>query len=249
MSCVVVGPGAMGFYALLGALHSRIDLDSVKEISGSSAGALASLCFILHVPLAKCMEVEVKSIIKPSIKTFLKDYGFVSRDKAFEFLKEFFGRDYTFKELYEITGKIFHMSVSSLTYSKVVYVSVLNSPNDSVLDTLVTSISIPFLFVPKKMKHGEILVDGSVFEYIPGGPFIGREDDVTEISLVDPEFKEDKKRGLMLFFFQTLRSLMGLRHTYYYKNRLLVKFHMDDCYDFSMSQDKKMEAYKRGFLL
>lgn len=238
----------MGFYGLLGALHARIDLESVKEISGSSAGALASLCFILQVPLTKCMEVEVKGIIKPSIKTFLKDYGFVSREKTLEFLKEFFGRDYTFRELYEKTGKILHISVSSLTYSKVVYVSVLNFPDDSVLDTLVTSISIPFLFVPKKTNHGEIFVDGSVFEYLPGGPFIGREDEVTEISLIDPEFKEDKKKGLMLFFFQTLRSLMGLRRTYYYRKRHLVKFHVDDCYDFSMSQDKKMEAYKRGFL-
>jgi hypothetical protein len=35
---VAIGPGAMGFYALLGSLRN-VDLSRVEEMSGSSAGA------------------------------------------------------------------------------------------------------------------------------------------------------------------------------------------------------------------
>lgn len=246
---MVVGPGAMGFYGLLGALHSQVNLDTLEEISGSSAGALASLCFILQVPLIKCLEVDVTSIIKPNIKTFLSEYGFISRTKVLKFLIEFFGRDYTFQELFEITGKIFHISVSSLTFNKVYYLSVKNAPSTSVLETLLTSISVPLLFVPQ-MNGPDMLVDGSVYEFIPGGPFIGRENEVLEISLeaeTTPNLKH--RKGILTYFLTILRSIMGLRMSYCFPNRKQVIFGPDECFNFSMSQDRKLEVYKIGLAL
>lgn len=246
---MIVGPGAMGFYGLLGALHSQVNLDTLEEIAGSSAGALASLCFILQVPLITCLDVDVKNIIKPSIKTFLCEYGFVSRKKVLKFLVEFFGRDYTFQELFDLTGKVFHISVSSLTFNKVYYLSVKNAPNVSVLETLLTSISVPFLFVPQ-MNGPDMLVDGSVYEYIPGGPFIGREDEVLEISLEHEKATNLKQRKSVLTYFLTVfRSLIGLRRTYSFPNRKEVIFGPDECFNFSMSQDRKLEVYKIGLSL
>lgn len=247
---VVVGPGAMGFYCLLGALHSQVDFETLEEISGSSAGALATLCFLLQVPLVKCLEVDVQSIIRPSIRTFLKEYGFISRKKVLSFLIEFFGRDYTFQELYEHTGKIFHIAVCSLTYNKVIYVSVKNSPSSSVLETLLTSISIPLLFVPQVVGGQDVLVDGSVYEFLPGGPFIGSEDSVLEISLDSAsEVQITKNKGVLFYFLKVLRSLMGLRRTYYFPNKKLVKFGPDECFNFAMTQDRKLEVYKIGLSL
>jgi hypothetical protein len=72
MSHVIVGPGAMGFFAELGALHATLKLEDVIEIAGSSAGALAAICFILNVSLEKCLKVDTRSVFKPSIKSFLK---------------------------------------------------------------------------------------------------------------------------------------------------------------------------------
>lgn len=235
----------MGFYGLLGALHSQVDLKTLEEISGSSAGALASMCFLLEVPLMKCMEVDVKSVIKPSIKTFLKEYGFISRRKVLAFLIEFFDRDYTFHELYEKTGKVFHIAVCSLTYSRVTYLSVKNAPDVSVLETLMTSMSVPFLFVPQ-MKGSDMLVDGSVYEFIPGGPFIGYEDEVLEISLDDVMSVDGPPKSVMSFFFRVLRSLIKLRRTYIFPHRKLVRFGPDECFNFSMTQERKMEVYKIG---
>lgn len=243
---VVVGPGAMAFYSLLGSLHANVNYGNLKEISGSSAGALASLCFLLDVPVKKCLEVDVKNIIHPSIKTFLNDYGFVSRRKVFNYFKEFFEGDFTFKELYERTGKVLHIAASSVTYKKVFYFSVKTSPNISVLDTLVTSISVPFLFVPSD----DMMVDGSVYEKIPGGPFVGKSsDDILEISLTDARCSNEKgkRKNVLGFFFQMIQALLWLRHTYEFQNRKTIPFDMDDCYDFGMSQEKKLECYKRGF--
>lgn len=240
----------MGFYGLLGALHSQVNFDSFEEISGSSAGALASLCFILQVPLIKCLSVDVKNIIKPSVKTFLREYGFVSRKKVFEFLIDFFGRDYTFKELFELTGKVIHIAVCSLTFNKVHYLSVRNSPDVSVLETLLTSISVPFLFTPH-MIGPDMLVDGSVYEYLPGGPFIGFEDDVLEISLTNEslDIPGNKSKGMLSYFLRVLRSIMGLRRTYFFPHRKCVSFGPDECFNFAMSQERKLEVYKIGLSL
>ena len=62
----------MGFFAELGALHATLKLEDVIEIAGSSAGALAAICFILNVSLEKCLKVDTRSVFKPSIKSFLK---------------------------------------------------------------------------------------------------------------------------------------------------------------------------------
>jgi|LakMenE01Jun11ns_1017448.scaffolds.fasta_scaffold9959382_14 predicted acylesterase/phospholipase RssA len=245
MSHVIVGPGAMGFFAELGALHATLKFDNVLEISGSSAGALAALCFILDIPLEKCLKVDTKSVFKPSIKSFIKNYGFLPRNRIYKTFKDFFGRDWTFKELYEETGKVLYVAVSVLPRNTLYY-SVKNTPDESVLQTLTTSVSIPLMFAP--LRDGpRMFFDGSVYESSPGAPFMSvSEEDVIQFQ-IDPIDANDKYPSSLLEFMVTLiKNIITMRSDYHYKI-VSVPIQTSDIYNFSMDDETKIKLYARGY--
>jgi predicted acylesterase/phospholipase RssA len=243
---VVVGPGAMGFFAELGAMHASLKLDDIEEISGSSAGALAAMCILLDIPFDKCMTVDTISVFKPSIRSFVTNYGFVPRGRIYKTFRDFFGRDWTFKELYEQTNKVFHIAVASLP-RRTVYLSVLNSPDESVLQTITTSISIPFMFAPLK-KGEQLFFDGSVYEISPGGPFIGYPPDTVIQYLVSPIESETHRmpKSILKFLLILMKSLISLRSEYPYKSKH-VYVSSEDIYNFTMTDDLKLKLYSYGY--
>jgi predicted acylesterase/phospholipase RssA len=236
----------MGFFAELGAMHASLNLEDIDEIAGSSAGALAAMCFILEVSLEKCMTVDTTRAFKPSIRSFLTNYGFVPRARVYKIFKDFFGRDWTFKELYEQTGKVFHVAVSSMP-RKTTYVSVLNSPDESVLQTLTTSISIPFMFAPLK-KGDHLFFDGSVYEASPGGPFVGYPAETVLQYQVIPFDSETLKSPTNIFKFLIIlmKNLISMRVEYPYKTRN-IHVSMEDIYNFTMQDDSKLRLYSIGY--
>jgi hypothetical protein len=245
MEYVVVGPGAMGFFNLYGRLKSQVDISILKEISGSSAGALAAVCLLLDVPIEKCITVDAQSVFKPSVKCFLNKYGFVPRKRIINFLIEFFGRDWTFQELYEHTGKILYIAVSSLETKKTVYHSVKTSPNISVLSTLATSVSIPIMFEPEK-SNGFTFFDGSVYEMSPGGPFLNLcKEQVTQFEVESKYQSIDIKNGLMPFILKFIRNIISLRPKYDFHTRL-VFIEDSEMFNFQMKKEDMLRMFIAG---
>jgi predicted acylesterase/phospholipase RssA len=236
----------MGFFAELGAMHASLKLEDVEEISGSSAGALAALCFLLDVSLEKCMTVDTNSAFKPSIRSFLTGYGFVPRSRIYKTFKTFFGRDWTFKELYEETGKVFHIAVATMP-RKTVYLSVLNSPDDSVLQAVTTSISIPFMFAPLK-KGEQLFFDGSVYESCPGGPFVGSPpENVIQYTIMPYETETYKApSSIFKFLIVLMKNLISMRSEYPYRSRDIY-VSTEDVYNFTMQADTKLKLYAAGY--
>ena len=247
MEYVVIGPGAMAFFSLYGAMCASIDKEKLKEISGSSAGALAALCFLLDVPIQKCLEVDNTEVFKPNVKCFLGKYGFVPRKRIIKVLVDFFGRDWTFKELYEETGKVLYIAVSCLDPKMTVYHSVKTSPNDSVLGTLATSMSIPIMFEPER-RGSNIYFDGSVYEDTPGAPFIGHpHDSVCQFSMKYTENDHSTKKGLMQYIVTLLNNFMSLRSVYHYPTRI-VYVSKEDTFNFNASYDSKLQMFIKGMM-
>jgi predicted acylesterase/phospholipase RssA len=243
---VVVGPGAMGFFAELGAMHASLKLEEIEEIAGSSAGALAALCFILDVPLDKCMTVDTTRVFKPSIRSFLTNYGFVPRNRIYKTFRDFFERDWTFKELYEETGKVFYVAIAGIP-RKTVYLSVHNSPEESELQALTTSISIPFMFAPLK-KGDHLFFDGSVYESSPGGPFVGFPPETVIQYQVTPYESEPHRipTGIFKFLIVLMKNLISMRSDYNFKTRY-VYVSTEDVYNFTMQDDSKLRLYSTGY--
>lgn len=243
---VVVGPGAMGFFSLYGMLQTNLTLDQVTEISGSSAGALAALCFLLQVPIAKCLSIKTADVFKPNIKSFLTTYGFVPRKRIIKVLIDFFERNWTFRELFEHTGKPLHIAVSSVNPKRTLYYSVKNTPDESVIEALATSMSIPIMFAPDR-KNGSIFFDGSVYERTPGGPFshLPKDQVVQFVAGYSAEDTVSTKRGLFQFIAMFLQSIISLRHEYDFPTKKII-VDSKEMFNFSASHDTMLKMYIQG---
>ena len=256
MRHLAIGPGAMGFFIYLGVLAKfKKDgrLDDLEEISGSSAGALLGFLFCATKGdpakvLDYALSVPVKQLMKPNIKSLLKDYGLVPSSKVRKIITEscrkFLGKDdVSFQELYEWYPIKFHVSAFCVGRSQTVYFSVDTAPSMSVLDAVCASVAIPFLFSSVKLSDGWNYIDGGSNEILPGGPFLGRLDVLT-LNLVWESFAEVK--DLKSYALNILYSTMKLRHTYDYP-ALNLTIPDGMAFDFGASNDAKIRLFLRGY--
>jgi predicted acylesterase/phospholipase RssA len=256
MKNLIIGPGAMGFFMYLGVV-SRLkregQLDDLEAISGSSAGALIGFLYCLTKGdptkvLDFALSVPVNQIMKPNIKSLLKDYGLISYTKIRKVLggacRTFIGKDdVTFQELYEVCPTKLYVSAYCVDFMKTVYFSVETTPTMSVLDAVCASIAIPFLFSSVKLKDGWNYIDGGAAEFVPGSPFLGQ-NSVLAIKLAWnrlPEVKDLKSYAISILY-----STMKLRHVYDFPT-LDLDSSETDVYDFNASNDAKLKMFLKGY--
>lgn len=256
MKNLVIGPGAMGFFLYLGVVSKlKRDglLDDLEEISGASAGGLLGFLFcITKGDTAKILDytltVPVNRIMKPNIKSLLKDYGLVSHGKIRKVLSDacekFTGKsDLTFQELYEFNPIKLHISAYCLDFLKTVYFSKDSTPNLSVLDAICATIAIPFLFSSIKLNDGWNYIDGGTAETSPCGPFLGKTD-VLAMKIAWNRLTEVK--DIKTYMINILFATMKMRHVYEFPT-LDIEVPGDAIYDFNASNDAKLKLFLRGY--
>ena len=254
---LAIGPGAMGYFTFLGALTKLKQagrLDELEEISGASAGALLAFVFALSKGdttkvLDYTLTVPIKQLMKPNIKSLLKDWGLISISKLHKFfsdmVEQFTGkRTVTFKELYEWYPIKIHVSSYCVNTCKTVYFSVDSAPNMNVVDACAASIAIPFIISSSKLNDGWHYIDGAVAEAVPGGPFLARPRDEVLVIAYEwtnlPEIKDIKSYALAL-----VTTQMRSRATYDFP-RIWVTTGDLDIYDFGANQEQKLKLFMRG---
>ena len=104
MKYLVIGPGAMGFYAMLGHLKTIEDrLSDVQEISGASAGSILAVMLALGKFIDEVIDISLKlnisDLVKVDLKCFLYRYGFVIVEYMRNTFVKICGYDLTFSEL------------------------------------------------------------------------------------------------------------------------------------------------------
>ncbi len=246
----------MMYYAFLGylvKLHESGQLDDLKEISGSSAGALCAFCYLLSRDNMKDFVNESitqnLSILKVNIKTFIKKYGFINSDYARELISQYCFKfnhtpDITFKEMYEKTNVKLYISAFSLDKHQVDYFSIDTSPNMSVVEAVSMSISVPIIFSPLKNY-----IDGSVSEDIPYGPFLDKDqDDVFVIRGVHNRIKSFT--NLYSYITNFINVFYSIRHKcpIPYKSVYMDSDQISTL-DFKMNTEGRCRLYSHGYAL
>lgn len=252
---LVIGPGAMGYFMYLGVLSKlkqEGQLEELEEISGASAGGLVSFAYILskgNIPetLDYSLNIPIGTLMKPSIKSLLTNYGLVSPKKIRKILvdmcKKFTGKnDVTFKELYEWNPVKLHIPTYCVDFMKTVYFNIDSAPDMSVLDAVAATISVPFLFAPVKLADGYNYIDGAMFEAIPAAPFVGRSD-VLAIRIGWGRLTEIK--NLKTYALSILNSVMKMRHVYTIPVHDIDAPNID-VYDFGASNENKLKMFMVG---
>jgi hypothetical protein len=176
------GGGAKGiaYLGILRYLYLEEMIDQIKYISGTSIGALFAIIFALKIPsefieegleeIRKNMHIH-SSLNKSNMAKLFTHNGIISAKymvtPIVEYLKKKYDvTDLTFIEFVKKTGVNLYIRTTNLNTGKVQIFCLEDTPNVSVIDACIASMSVPFI-APPVMINGEYYIDGltSDFDY------------------------------------------------------------------------------------
>ena len=259
MKHLAIGPGAMAYFAFLGAMGALRDcheLDNLEEISGASAGGLLAFFYVvtegnIKTILDYSVDIPIKDIMKPNIRQFLKNFGLVSQRKIrtviIDIIRVFFSKeDLTFRELQDLrpTMPKVHISAYCVNLARTEYFSCDSTPNMSVVDALCMTIAVPFLFATVE-NQGRKYIDGGTMEDTPCGVFVGSTD-VKVMRTIWSENPEYDTRNLKSYLVSILYTMMRLRSKYNY-SFIDIDMSKIEIFDFGVSTETKLKLFSFGY--
>jgi predicted acylesterase/phospholipase RssA len=247
MKYLILSPGSLGFYTLLGYLTKiEHELDEVEEISGASAGAILGFLLLSKYSLKEILDVtlpiDLEELTKVDLKTFINSFGFINHELIKQKLIEIWGGNPTFSEL----PKKLHISAYCLNTLEVEYFSRDTHPDMRVTDAVCASISIPILFAAYDF-NGKKYTDGGTSEYIPVMPFLHKNFSDVMCVLIHHNSTECAKLDNILDYFLSL-ALSAYKHRRTYDNvptKLLDVSHMN-ILDFKASLETRLKLFMIG---
>ena len=236
---LALGPGAMGFFALLGSLRDT-DLSRVEEISGASAGAILGLFLALKKSVFEILElsllIDYEKYVQPDLTSLVSNYGLASLEPVKKLMVKLCGCDPKFKDL---PVKL-HVSGFCLETGETVYFSRDNVPDERVVDFVAMSIAVPFLFESVRY-NGRIFVDGGLVESVPMNPFLGhRKEDILALKLKHVVPKSEQIGSFRTFVTRLVRFT---RRCVEYDGARVVTVNLADIFNFSLSLEDRLRMF------
>lgn len=184
---LIIGSGGIYLVHKTGALKglSRIQpIDSFQYYTGCSAGGVLAGLIVLGYDTEEIVEwissVNFADHQNLKIQTMMEYYGLDDGNGFYQMAKYIFeqkGFDphITFLELYTLRPKILTLCVANVTKGESEYHNLFTTPNFRVIDSLLMSMNIPFLFKPMKksltylgnFQSEHIYVDGALYDPFP----------------------------------------------------------------------------------
>jgi predicted acylesterase/phospholipase RssA len=239
----------MGIYAFLGRLKSMgSTLESVKEVSGSSAGSILALFWAMGMSVDDMIDVslnvDISEFVKLNIGTFFNKFGFVEIEPIREKLVDICGCDPTFREL----EKKIYVSAFCLNTSKTEYFSVDTHPDMKVIDAVCMSIAIPMIFASSEY-NGNTYIDGGTVEEYPMNPFMDKKPhEVGCVKLVLDDVYKETVDNPKDFLEALIRSTLKNRVSYDEKC-VMIPVNVGDAgiFDFNMTYEEKIKLVNIGY--
>lgn len=249
MEYLVLGPAGMGIFAILGSIVKyKDDIKNVKEISGSSAGAVLALALALELPLNdildRLLSLDFENFTKYKIKNFVTKFGFVNTIIVRKLLLNAIGHDPTFSEL---KRKVI-ISAYCLNRANTEYFSVDNHPDMKVIDAVCMSVAIPMVFAPVEF-NGMLYIDGGTKEQYPITPFLEKKPD--KIMCIQVENKEiyiENIENIKEYVFALMMSSARLpdTNTIALGKMVTLDIKREDMFNFKMNHEDKLRMYMKG---
>jgi patatin-like phospholipase/acyl hydrolase len=179
---LVIEGSASKIYTFCGALdvlEKNKTLSTIKNYAGTSSGSI--LCFLLALGYTSeeitriIFGVDVKKLLKEpfykSIYNIFKKFGLYSTPNFKTFLEDrIFDklgvRTLTFKELYDVTGKILVITGTCINKKETHYYHYQSNPDMDISQAVFISTRIPLVLSYYDWK-GDILVDGALLDNYP----------------------------------------------------------------------------------
>jgi NTE family protein len=248
MKHLVIGPGAIGFFALMGALnrmHEEGSLKDLESLSGSSAGALlVCMTAVYNFDFKKMLWDSTKVPIhklKPQIKSLFESYGLVPPETIKELVRTCIP-DITFKELLERFPIKIHLAAYCVELSQTHYFSADTHPDMSIVDAVCMSISVPLLF--SSFKHGPwTYFDGAAAETAPCGHL----EHIQDVHILRLRYKETFMIEDLTSYIQLVfRTFMKLRKSYT-RPTMYIDLGTVNIMNFQADNIQKLTLFTQGY--
>ena len=239
----------MGLFSLIGALKVReTQLADVKEISGSSAGAILALFLAMGMSVDEILEeslsLDIPNFVKIRIGSFFNKFGFVDMGPIRKKLVDICGSDPNFIEL---DMKIY-ISAYCMNTTETVYFSRDTHPNMKVIDAVCMSMAVPFIFACGNYE-GKTYVDGGMKEEFPLTPFLDKKPhEVTCIRIKMDKIYRESIDNPKQFVDILVRSALSNRESFNTPIEVVeVNVGCTDIFDFNMEYEEKLRLYTIGY--
>jgi len=249
MKYLVLGPASMAIYSLIGCLKARESrLADVKEISGSSAGAILALFLALGMSVDEILEIslnlDIPNFVKIRLGSFFTKFGFVSMSPIRKKLVEICGCDPTFQEL---DMKIY-ISAFCLNTNETEYFSRDTHPDMKVIDAVCMSMAVPLIFACGNY-NGKTYVDGGTQEQYPINPFLDKKPhEVSCVKIKMDRIYQEKVETPKQYVECLVRSSLKNRVEYNMPVEVIdINVRDTNVFNFNMSYEEKVKLYNIGF--
>ena len=197
---LVFSGGGIKIFSFLGfikALKEHQMLDNIISIIGTSAGSIIACLICLDYKYEEIEEISLKIKLNrfnnfraEDILTFFDNYGIDNGESFKQILKVIIkaktGEEkYTFKQLYENFNKKLVITVTCLNNLKCEYLNFETNPNMEIIDAIMMSICVPFLFKPISFNN-KLYVDGALLNHYPIDYFKDEKMSTFGIIVTDP---------------------------------------------------------------
>lgn len=266
ISTLLLSGGAMRGIAYVGVFKKlRKTKLKITQVAGVSIGSAFGLLWILGYSYIELRDFILskpfKELHRFKVANVMTDWGLDTGDGLRDWLSEFLERKgyqekVTFRELYEQSGILFGVFATNISSRDLFLFDKNSTPNTPVLDAIMASTSIPFLFTCKKLKiNNEIIpfVDGAVISNLPVAKLLENwkisEMELLALKLVDNNITGTSSVQLNSIS-EYLLTISNCISTHIHKENCknLIEINISDMphIDLAMSMKTKKELIKRG---
>lgn len=261
------GMSGLAYIGSLKVLEEQNLIEHVENFAGTSSGAIMAALISIGYTSEQILNI-VKTLDWDNMVQkrncllrffhFWNKYGLFKYDQIEKTIKSFFIRklgkcDYTFKELYELTGKQLILVGVNVNKQKPEYFCEKLTPNMSVIKAIKISTSFPFIFDP--VKHNDMLyIDGGIMNNFPIEYFGYENPETLGINLTDNDENSDQNipiENILNYGFNILHSILLVQEhcdlEFQKKNVIYVKVPTGNVINTIVLMDQNIdELYERG---
>ena len=262
------GPSGIAYFGIFKALfeHKIIDekLTGIQEIITTSVGIVATIFFILQIPISIgeqiLMGFNIGSILNKDniqINDILIDHGLFSNDLLSKLIQTLLRRfiqkeDLSLKELYDRSNIKLTVKVYNVTKKQLEYISHETDPELSILILSQMTTAIPLFFKP--VEYNDCLyVDGGLRGHFPIEEC--QSENYLGIFIMGGVFPRNSELLQLFPILEFLYSLMIQQDQVYYDNQennidtKIIYINVDYGLNFDMPKEDKIQildnAYKK----
>jgi predicted acylesterase/phospholipase RssA len=254
---IIFSGGGLKGWAYIGtikALDEYVKLNDIKTVSGTSIGSVFGLFYIIGIKwdflLDFFINLDFKSMVDIDIDNILINQSVMKGNKYKQLVQEIMSikidPEITFMGLHKYSKILYSVTALNISNCKVEYFNYLTTPDVKVIDAILASSSLPFLFPAYKIKD-KYYYDGGICNNCPTNLVDELESIAFDIGFFSNELESNFK------ILNLLNSLSFITNSNFSKNEKIIfkildsKFN-NEAININQSKDDVFNIFMNGYL-